>query len=615
VSDKTLVEPPPSWPTLVYDGDCGICRTWVEYWRGLVGAAIVFRPYQEAAPDFPAIPRDAFRDAIRFIDTDGTVASGAAATFQVLRRAPGRGLWWALYRWLPGFGVLSELGYRYAARHRGHLAIVTRLLWGRTLEAEQYDLVAWVFLRLLALIYIAAFVSLGVQITGLVGQSGILPLGRYLADAHAALGTTAYSMLPTIFWFGAGDRALQVACGAGALLGAAVLADRRGGAVTRIALPGMYALYLSLFYAGQDFTGFQWDLLLLEAGFVTIFLPYGSRIVPWLLRCLAFRYVLMAGAAKLLSGDATWRDGTALRYHFWTQPLPTPLAWPASRLPAAILAAGTTAALVVELVLVFLIFLPRRLRQFAAASIAAFQSLIILTGNYNFFNLLTIVLCVPLLDDAALKKALPRALASWVASRARRPGRLATGCAALLAVVLVTLGGERVWEASDHTDLPIAADLDRLTAPFLIVNAYGLFANMTTSRPEVVIEGSNDGVTWREYTFRYQPGPLDRAPGWNIPHQPRLDWQMWFAALGSARDNPWFIGLMRRLLEGSASVVSLFGDDPFAGRPPKYVRAQIYEYRFADPSAPDHRGQWWSRIRVGLYFPRVSLEDLPAAGD
>ena len=181
-------------PTLVFDGDCGICRTWVDYWRDLVGPRVAFRPYQEAAADFPAIERDAFRSAIQYIDSDGGVCSGAAATFKVLRNAPGRGAWWWLYRRLPGFATLSELAYAFFARRRRLLALLTRLLWGAALQAERYQLVTWTFVRLLALIYLAAFVSLGVQIVGLVGPDGIVPFGDYLAAAQHAFGAGAYRL-------------------------------------------------------------------------------------------------------------------------------------------------------------------------------------------------------------------------------------------------------------------------------------------------------------------------------------------------------------------------------------------------------------------------------------
>ena len=602
-------------PTLVYDGDCGVCRYWVTYWRDLVAESVVFRPYQEAAADFPAIPIEAFQKSIQLIEPDGRIFSGAAATFRVLRLVPGRSAWWWCYSRLPGFAAVSEYGYAFFARRRGLLAGFTKFLWGNALAAESYTLVSWIFLRLFGAIYVAAFVSLGVQILGLIGHDGILPIGDYLAAARNALGPSAYRLLPTLFWANASDTVLVGGTVVGAVLGSLVVANKW----PRPALIGLYALYLSYVYAGQDFMSFQWDMLLLETGFLAIFLTGGSRIIIWLFRWLVFRYLFLAGIVKLLSGDATWHNLTALEYHFWTQPLPTPLAWYAAQLPAWLLICGTAAALVVELGTVFLIFLPRRLRAAAACCVLLLQSLIMLSGNYNFFNLLSMLLCVFLFDDAALRRLIPRRWrlrapgpAASPGRTAASPGRTPTVAAAVLALVIVPVGLDRIWQTCMRSDLPVLGALSRAVSPLFIVNPYGLFAVMTITRPEIVIEGSTDGQVWREYIFRYKPGPLSRAPGWNIPHQPRLDWQMWFAALGGVRDNPWMVSLMWQLLQGSPPVLGLLETNPFADAPPTYVRARLYDYRFADRR--EHQsGQWWVRRPEGLYFPQVSARDFRRA--
>jgi hypothetical protein len=358
---------------------------------------------------------------------------------------------------------------------------------------------------------------------------------------------------------------------------------------------------------------FQWDSLLLEVGFLAIFLTGGSRLIVWLYRWLVFRYVFLSGVVKLLSGDPTWHDLTALEYHFWTQPLPTPLAWYAAQLPNWLLIGGTAAALIIELGSVFLIFLPRRLRAAAACCVLLLQSLILLTGNYNFFNLLTMLMCVFLFDDAALGRCIPRWFESRALSSAPRPARTATVIATALTLIVVPVGLNRIWQTFSRTDLPGLGAVTQAVAPLQIVNPYGLFAVMTTTRPEIVIEGSADGQTWREYVFRYKPGPLSRPALWNIPHQPRLDWQMWFAALGSLRENPWIVSLMFRLLEGSPPVLGLLASNPFADAPPKFVRAQLYDYRFADRRTHMLTGQWWVRRLEGRYFPQVSLADFRRA--
>ncbi|HET7536261.1 MAG TPA: lipase maturation factor family protein, partial [Candidatus Didemnitutus sp.] len=457
-------------PTLVYDGDCGICRYWVDYWQGLTGDRILYRPYQEAASDFPDIPREAFARAIQLIEADGSVYSGAAATFRVLQQAPARGAWWWLYAHVPGFARGSEWVYEFLSRRRGLLNRISKFLWGRRLEPESYELVSWLFLRLLGAVYIAAFVSLAVQMPGLVGHAGILPLDEYLDLAGRELGSAAYEILPTLFWLNASDTALIACAIVGAVLGALVVVDRW----TRPALIGSFALYLSYVYAGQEFMSFQWDSLLLETGFLAIFLTGGSRIVVWLYRWLVFRYFLLAGAVKLLSGDLTWRGLTALQYHFWTQPLPTPLAWYAAQLPPWLLVAGTMATLVVEIGCVFLIFVPRRPRAFAGCALLTFQALILLTGNYNFFNVLSMAICVFLFDDAALRRLLPPRIAAWARAAAAHPGRAATAFATALAFVVVPVGVNRIAQAVLRTDLPVIAAMSRTISPLLIVNPYGL---------------------------------------------------------------------------------------------------------------------------------------------
>ncbi|MFA6140809.1 MAG: lipase maturation factor family protein, partial [Hyphomicrobium sp.] len=414
-------------PTFVFDGDCGICRTWVDCWRQLTGDKVAYRPYQEATADFPAIPAGDFKHAVQLIEPDGAVYAGAAATFRLLSYAPDRSTWWWLYRYVPGFAALGEAAYRFISTHRGLLTRATHLLWGRTLEPPRYDLVAWLFLRGLGLIYLAAFVSVALQIRSLVGSDGILPVDGYLTAAHSGWGTDAYWRLPTLFWLNASDAALMGGAAGGIALSLLVSL----GIAQRLALIGLCALYLSFVYAGQLFFTYQWDMLLIEAGFLAVFLTGGSVIVVWLYRLLLLRFLFLAGLVKLASGDATWQQLTALDYHFFTQPLPSPLAWYAAQLPHWLLAAATATALVIELVAVALIFLPRRPRMLAAALVIVFQLGIMLTGSYNWFNLLTVLLCVFLFDDQALRRVLPRGLSARIAAHAPHPQRLATAAAVI----------------------------------------------------------------------------------------------------------------------------------------------------------------------------------------
>ena len=587
--------------TFIFDGDCGICRTWVDYWRRLTGDAVVYRPYQEAGRDYPAIPADDFPSAVQLVEPDGESLAGAAATFKLLSYAPAHGIWWWLYRYVPGFAPVSEAAYGFLSARRGLLAWLTHLLWGRTLEPERYDLVAWLFLRGLGLVYLAAFISLAAQIRGLVGAQGILPLGEYLNAAHQGWGAEAYWRLPTLFWLNASDAALI----AGAWLGVALAGLLTLGILQRIALVGLFALYLSFVYAGQIFMTYQWDMLLVEAGFLAIFLTGGSRIVVWLYRLLLFRFLFLAGLVKLASGDRTWEQLTALDYHFFTQPLPSPLAYYAAQLPHWLLAIGTAAALVIELVAVALIFLPRRPRMLAGALVIGFQVLIMLTGSYNWFNLLTVLLCLFLFDDQALRRFMGADFAAAVTALAPRPGRIATTIAVALALVVVPIGVNLVYAPLTGRNMPLAGAMTEALAPLLIVNPYGLFATTTTTRPVLVFEGSDDNRTWREYELPFLPGPVDRAPTWNIPYQPRLDWQLWFAGYSAPGQQRWLERLTQRLLEGSPHVVALFREAPGGARPPKYVRAQLYDYHFA-PTGSD---AWWERRLDGAMLPALTLDD------
>lgn len=591
-------------PLLVYDGDCTFCMFWVRYWQQLTGDSIDYRPYQEMAAKFPGIALAEFRRASQYITSDGRHAGGAEASFCVLSHVPGKEFWLWLYRKLPGFAALSEFVYSIIAAHRSAAYSATLILWGKNYGPSQYGLVAFLFTRLFGLIYLSAFVSFGVQALGLIGSHGILPLASMLETTYNRIGPDGFFEMPTVFWLNASDFMIQAVCWAGAAFSLLVFFNLR----PRLSLFLCYLFYLSLLYAGNVFMFFQWDTFLLEAGFLTLLLNFATRPGIWLLRWLLFRFMFMSGMVKLLSGDPNWWNLSALRYHFLTQPLPTPLAWYAARLPARILTFATGATFVVELVLPFLIFCPRRLRFCAGFGVLLLESLILVTGNYNWFNLQTMLLCLPLFDDAALHKVLPRRLAGWLIPRqapksVRRRGRVLVWVLASLVLFcsLVEMDERFGGELPDF-----ARDVDIVLEPLHLVSSYGLFAVMTTKRNEIIMQGSADGTHWRDYEFKYKPGDITHAPPWNIPHQPRLDWQMWFAALDTPDHLPWFWRFVQKLLENDPTVTSLLQTNPFVGRPPLFVRAQFYEYTYAG-SADKAKGIWWHRQLLGVYFPSARL--------
>ncbi len=588
-------------PLLIYDGDCGFCIYWVRYWRKLTGDRVTYAPYQEVGAQYPEIPPAAFKDAVQYVAPDGKIASGAEAALLTLSHAPGKGFWLALYRRLPAFAAIAELIYAFVATHRSDFHRLSLWLWGRDYEPPRFDLVSWLFLRAIGLIYLAAFVSFGTQALGLIGSHGIMPLSEFAGAVRSQLGFESYWRVPMVFWIDQSDFAIQAACWTGAALSILLIFN----VMPRISLFFLYVLYLSLFYAGQEFMGFQWDLLLLEAGFLALLLSLATKPGIWLLRWLLFRFMLLSGAVKLLSGDRTWANLSALSYYFQTEPLPTPLAWYVHHLPPAVLTACTIATLFIELALPFLIFFPRRLRFVAAFGFLLLQVVILLTGNYAFFNLLTMALCLVLFDDAALRKVLPERIVRAIPeTRPRKSFSMVVGAFALL-IVCVSL--EQLHEVfSGRVSIP-AAWLSGEIAPLRIVNTYGLFAVMTTTLPEIIVEGSDDGVHWLEYGFKYKPGDVMRRPLWNFPHQPRLDWQMWFAALGTASENQWLSIFMQRLLENSPQVIALLGSNPFPRKPPLFVRALLYDYRYSSPEEKKATGAWWVRQPQGIYFPAITL--------
>jgi hypothetical protein len=488
--------------------------------------------------------------------------------------------------------------------------------------------VRWLYLRGLGLVFCVAFASLLPQLSGLLGPEGLEPAGAWLDWAREALGPARFLRLPTLLWLlGAGDGALWGLCLAGLGCGVLLVAD----VAPRWALVGAWACYLSLTVVGGVFLSYQWDVLLLEAALVSVPLTPGHllpstsvpelRLGPLLLvRFLLFRLMLMSGVVKLASGDSAWHNLTALEFHYWTQPLPSLGAYFVWQLPEALHRAGVAGMFAIELVAPFLLFGPRRVRLLAAGALAALQGGILATGNYGFFNLLTLVLCLTALDDGVLARwKLSRRL-SVVPAPTVRPSRARTaafvGFAAVYAVLALSSDVERLVRVPVLS--PVRWALGQL-AGLRSINTYGLFAIMTTERRGILLEGSADGQTWREYLLRWRPGPVDEAPRFVAPHQPRLDWQLWFASLSRCADNAWLIRLQERLLSGSPAVKGFFREDPFPDTPPRFLRTRSFDYRFTDFTEWRTTGAYWERRELGPYCPPLTLEggqlrraDLPA---
>jgi hypothetical protein len=495
------------------------------------------------------------------------------------------------------------------------------------------------FLSGLAIIYLIAFASFWVQADGLIGSRGILPVAHTMEIVDGNLEQDGvgpagkFFRFPTVFWGASSDAAVQAVCVAGMV--AALVAGL--GLLGPLPIFVMWLLYLSVCTVGQIFFGYQWDILLLETGFLAIFFaPWRLRPGPWfarepsrivlfLYRWLLFRLMLGSGLVKIGSGDETWWPSmSAMSVHYETQPIPSWTAWYIHNLPADMHKFSTASTLVLELLVPFLLFAPRRLRFLAGFLFIGLQIAILSSGNYTFFNWLTIVLCIPLFDDSLLPAKFRNRIVRMEAGESPRwaSTTLRVVRVTLLCIVL-TVSCSLFYNQVDRFLLrfglggtyqmgrPITA-LYSAISQFRSISTYGLFAVMTTDRPEITIQGSADGKEWKDYVFKYKPGPENRAPPFVAPHQPRLDWQMWFAALRSFQNRStrgWMEPFLFRLLQGSEPVLGLLSENPFPDQPPKFVRAVISDYRFTDAAEREETGNWWHRSGELPYAPPVRLPE------
>jgi len=471
-------------------------------------------------------------------------------------------------------------------------------------------------MRFIGVIYFIAFVSFFLQSEGLIGDTGILPFNEYLKAAYDKLGSNAYYIIPAINWFNDSFIFLKfqlifsIVASIFLILGITPL-------LTSLVL---WISYLSIVSIGQVYMSFQWDALLLEAGFLTIFIsplklisrPTSDKsphiLFVFLFRLLLFKLMFSSGIGKILSGDETWRNLTALNFHYFTQPLPTPISWYIHQLPDWFHKISVILTLFIETIVPFFFFAPKRLRFIAGFLTIILQLIIFATGNYTFFNLLSISLCLFLFDDSlfiSTNKNRKLIFKDEENSNRSKSVRIKTIVLAVFVFIILTLN---IIQFSRRylglRNIPDSVSITlRYISSFHIVNNYGLFTVMTTTRPEIIIEGSNDGKTWKSYEFKYKPGDLKEGDYFVAPHQPRLDWQMWFAALGDYRRNPWFVNFMYKILEGSNEVLALLKDNPFPQNPPKYLRAQVYDYEFTDTQERSANGEIWERTYKRYYLP------------
>jgi hypothetical protein len=500
----------------------------------------------------------------------------------------------------------------------------------------------WLFLRWLGFIYFSAFFSLIFQIRGLIGPEGILPASDYLQAVAHSLPRARFWYAPTLLWFSSSSHMLVVLCWAGIVASILLFLD----IWPRGALAVCFVCFLSFVSAAGDFSGYQSDGMLLEAGFIALFFaPPGfrpglrpthppSRASLFLLLWEWFRIYFESGIVKIASGDPQWRTMTAMDEYYQNGPLPTWIGWYLQHLPHWFHASTAYATLALELGLVWMLFLPRRWRILCFFLVTPWQIGIILTANYTFLNYLVLALGFLLLDDRLLLSLVPRRWKGQVLNRVKldraddvraadaqamepsthsraqhissRPQLNAVKFSLIglmLGWIFYSTTAQMIWILWPSLKLP-TTPVEALD-PLRIANRYGLFAVMTRGRYEIEFQGSADGQTWTAYPFRYKPQDPTKPPSIYAPYQPRFDWNLWFASLGSWREYPIVLSTEIRLLSNDADVLALFAGNPFPQGPPRQVRAVLWQYWFTTTAEKRNTALWWRRQFLGLYAPTI----------
>jgi hypothetical protein len=470
-------------------------------------------------------------------------------------------------------------------------------------DSGDYWLTRLVFQRALGLVYLIGFLCALNQFRPLLGEHGLLPMAAFVRQV-------SFRETPSLFFFAPKDWAFTTAAWIGIALSCLVvagIADRYSSWLNAVVWGAMWVLYLSFVNVGQTFYAFGWESIMLEAGFLAMLLGARSTapsiIVNYLFRWLEFRVMFGAGLIKI-RGDECWRNYTCLDYHYETQPMPNPLSWYFYTAPEWTHKAGVAFNHLSELLIPFLYLMPQPAASIGAGITIVFQGMIFLSGNLSWLNFMTIILAIPAIDGRYLAMLLP------VREPALAPPSLALrafviGTAALIA--LLSVDPVRNMISPDQV-------MNRSFNSLHLVDTYGAFGSVTKQRFEVVVEGTDDAAItsatrWKEYEFKGKPNDPTRMPPQVAPYHLRLDWLMWFAAMSSYQNHPWFVNFMAKLLQNDRDVLSLLKSNPFEGHAPKYVRAELYEYHFANPETRRTRGVWWVRTLAGRYFPAVSLNN------
>ncbi len=493
----------------------------------------------------------------------------------------------------------------------------SRFLFSGIKSSRSYWLTRFMILRLLGVIYAIGFLVAINQILPLIGSDGLLPVGIFLHRVSDALGssTSGFIRLPSIFWFTHSDTALLTGAWVGFILSLVVVAGYANVPILTI----LWFLYMSFVHVGQEWYGYGWEIQLTETGFLAIFLcplwdmrPFPKRAPPFLIivlfRWLIFRIMLGAGLIKF-RGDIIWRNGTALYYHFETQPLPGPLSRWFHFLPRIALKMGVWFNWLAELAVPFFVFWPRIARLIAGVVIVLFQFTIILSGNLSFLNWLTIVPAFACFDDDFWAAIVPKTLVkkAKVAEENSVESRGMNTAAWIVTSLVVLLSVQPAFNLLSPGQV-----MNTSYDPLELVNTYGAFGSVGKERMNVIFEGTmdetpTDSSNWKPYIYKGLPVKLNKMPPQIAPYHLRLDWQMWFAAMSTPEEYPWVYNLMWKLLHNERNAVGLFASNPFPGKPPRYIRAVLYKYSFAKPGNPQHL--WWQRKKLGAWIQPLSAKD------
>ncbi len=631
-----VAKPPIDRPVLMYDGECNFCCRWVARWHSLTGVKVEYVTFQGAREKrFPEISQESCENAIQYIDSEGNVYTSANAIYRALNFASGKRWMHSLYLQSSLFAGISEFAYKTVAQNRYLFSLITKCFWGKNVQPSTFNYSSWLFIRLFGVVCLCAFLSYWTQAQGLVGSDGILPFAEYLNKSGDYLennkpDVSKFSQLPTLFWLDTNDSFLHLIFAIGT--GASLLLI--AGICPALSAAVIWITYLSLMIVGQLFLSFQWDILLIETSFLLIFFapwkfydslekrPKISTLSRLLIWFLLFRLMFESGMVKIQSfnaidGSNTWLDLTALNYHYWSQPLPSWISWYINQMPDWIHQSSIIIMLVIELILPFFFFAPRRLRNFAVLSQVILQVVIIFTGNYGYFNILTILLCLTLIDDQSLPQSIIRKYNIFLIGDYVPKIRNILKNTALfpISLLIVTVGIVQIWQScedsretrkssiwlDEHKSLKnFKMSLQR----FHVVNPYGLFRVMTKTRPEIILFGSNDEKEWIPYLFNYKPVLQDVRPKFFIMHMPRLDWQMWFAGLqfeGSQRLPYWLVRFISLLIREDPIDMGLLKSNPFPDVPPKFFKVEFYNYTFTNQQERQLTGDWWNRELLNQY--------------